>query len=54
MEFEIWKITFLKSILPLRNYGIGFRFSDGLQMQMIISLGMNELQVSVHKFFLFH
>ena len=26
MEFIIWRVTFLKSCLPLRNYGMDFRF----------------------------
>ena len=27
INFEIWKVTFLESILPLRNYGMDFRSS---------------------------
>ena len=26
-EFKIWKVTFFKNVLPLRNYGMNFRFS---------------------------
>ena len=28
IKFEIWRVTFLKRILPLRNYWMDFQFSE--------------------------
>ena len=28
IEFKMWRVTFLKSFLPQRKYGIVFRFSE--------------------------
>ena len=34
IKSEIWRVTFSKSCLPLRNYGMGFRFSGNNENMM--------------------
>ena len=31
MKLKIWRVTFLKSLLTLRNYGMDFRFREIVQ-----------------------